>query len=193
MPARRSYTREDVTTHPSGTGRGMIPAVNVKVHASLFDDGDTIARVARDNDVADWFTPEWIEAHHPCDDAVWNTLFTWACESGWDRMQEDAREIFGYLFPDDPPNERLKTYSLGRSGGWAYVEGLPDLDEWDAVLLAKWRKFAKWARAGADDIPYQMADLYLMNFAEEIHTRELKAARDQDICELYASRQELGV
>lgn len=37
----------------------------------------------------------------------------------------------------------VKVYSEGRSGGHLIVEGLPDIDEWDAVMCGRWFKFVK--------------------------------------------------
>jgi hypothetical protein len=65
-----------------------------------------------------------------------------------------ADEIFG---------RPVKVYSEGRCGGWAIVDGLPDFESWDAVLLARWAKFARVARSLADNIPTQMVALLEIN------------------------------
>ena len=35
----------------------------------------------------------------------------------------------------------VQVFSEGRQGGWLVVHGLDDFETWDAVQLAKWRKF----------------------------------------------------
>ena len=58
-----------------------------------------------------------------------------------------------------------------------------ELEEWDAVLIARWRRFERIAREIADGIPFQMlADIYLNQFeaAKEEATERERAAR-QDI------------
>lgn len=152
---RRGYSRADVTTHPRGYGYGMVPAVNVKVYDGPDDvsdaDWESIRQAEAGGDPR--FTRGWVKAHVN-DDAMMD-LFNDACEGNWELIQSDAEWIFdGY---------RVKVHAEGRSGGWAIVGGLPDLDDWDAVLLAKWRKFARFARGVADDVPYQMVSMLALN------------------------------
>ena len=52
-------------------------------------------------------------------------------EMFWEDAEATARDIFG--------DKSLKVYSEGRSGGWLVVEGLPDIEYWDAIMLGKWR------------------------------------------------------
>lgn len=79
-----------------------------------------------------------------------STAYEVACESLWEMLQNDASEIFG---------EGTKVYSEGRSGGWAYVDGITadDVESWDAIALNRWAKFSKYAKALSTDVAYQMA------------------------------------
>ena len=63
--------------------------------------------------------------------------FAWdaACETFWRDVQEVARELW--------PGYDVTVYSEGRMGGWAVVSGLPDVDEWNGHLVAKWGKFSR--------------------------------------------------
>lgn len=61
----------------------------------------------------------------------------------------------------------VKVYSEGRSGGWAIVDGLPPFDSWDAVMVAKWTRFAKWAGEVVDDIPYITMSTVCLNVYEQ--------------------------
>ena len=63
--------------------------------------------------------------------------FAWnaACEAFWRDIQEVARELW--------PGYDVTVYSEGRMGGWAVVSGLPDVDEWNGHLVAKWGKFSR--------------------------------------------------
>lgn len=156
---KRIYTREDVET------RSGHPCVNVKVYGSTrsvklpmclcgsrpADQPDTpIVWEYTDPE----FTHAWIEEHS--NDSQADGAFALACESGWETIHEDAREIFGV---------HVKVYSEGRSGGWAVVHGLPDIDTWDAIMLGKWRKFERYAKLTASDVPRLMVDdFYFNNF-----------------------------
>lgn len=153
--SRRGYSREDVETHSDGFGRDRRPAVNVKVYGSVWDVFAKLEK-ASDVDIDDArFTREWFEAH--VSDEALDALFWHVCESEFEMVEQDAREIFG---------AHVKVWQEGRSGGWAVVDGLADLDEWDAVALAKWRKFERWAKLYAADVPYQMvASVFYNEFA----------------------------
>ena len=162
---RTRYTKADVQFHSEHFGPSR-PAVNVKVRRSIWGHPLPLelGRSKPANDPAaewtihttpEWFTHEWIEEHIP--DHVIDEFFWSACESGWESLQVDAEEIFG---------SHVKVYGEGRSSGRCVVEGLPDFDSWDATMLAKWRKFEKWARQQADDVPYQML-VMLADYAEQ--------------------------
>jgi hypothetical protein len=139
---RRTYTKDDVQTH-YGSDR---PAVNVKVYKRL-EDGFREFIEAGDFDIedADGFSLEWIEEN--LTEEQLDAMFWSACEHGWEMLQQDAEDVFG---------KYARVEADGRSSGWCVVTGLDDIEDWDAVALAKWRKFERWARAEADDIPYQI-------------------------------------
>ncbi len=143
-----TYTKEDVQTH-YGSDR---PAVNVKVRNWPFWKDVDFDYLAREFD-APGFSEEWIE-QYLSEDTV-ESYFWSTCEFEWEMVEQDAQEIF------DSYNVTVE--ADGRSGGWAVVLGLPGIEEWDAVLLAKWRKFEKYARQTADDIPTQMAGSIALN------------------------------
>ena len=78
-----------------------------------------------------------IEEHFNCsEDAAEKALdFAFECnqEMFWNEYAQDiADNTFDYS---------VKVYSAGRSSGWLIVEGLPEFETWDAVMLAKWRSF----------------------------------------------------
>ncbi len=111
--------KTDVQTHAVNNYYGpQLPAVNVKCHGSGYG-----------NEVQEKFN---------CTEEVTERALQWqwetACEMFWEYVQEWARECFG---------TGVKVWSAGRSSGWAVVEGLPDLEDWDAIQLGKWTKFAK--------------------------------------------------
>jgi hypothetical protein len=143
-----SYSRDDVKTH-YGSDR---PAVNVKVRAWPFWAGVDFDGIAGEEG-APGFSEAWIEAHlspEHVDGVFWRT-----CENEWEQLAQDAAEVFG--------DYRVTVEQDGRSGGWAVVRGLPDLGEWDAVLLGKWRRFERYARSIADGIPELMAETIAIN------------------------------
>lgn len=121
---KRSYRKDDIETHSDrGPAR---PAVNVKSY--------------RQN-----WTTDTIEAHFDCEESVAEKAaeyaFTMACEVFWEDVQEAADHHLGAGY---------KVWQEGRSGGWLVVDGLPDIDSWDAILVSKWGRFEKSVRAEVD-------------------------------------------
>ena len=169
-----TYTKDDVQTH-YGSDR---PAVNVKVYGSIRDLKVWDA-FRRDEGPDDGFTLEWIE-ENVSDEQVEST-FWHCCEfefeylEGWATGSDEGGDP---LFPDDSVSLEID----GRSGGWIVVHGLPDIEEWDAVRLARWRKFERIARDIADGIPVQMlSSLYINEYEwakDEAEERERAARQD---------------
>lgn len=154
-----TYRKTDVQFHRTGYAGPGVPAVNVKVPfgriplpldlGSFSTDGGATVQTA----VTDpGFTWDWIDANLTDDDV--NFAFEFACMAGWEYLGDEAKAIFG---------DHVTVYSEGRSSGWAIVDGLKDFDDWNAVDLGKWRRFALIARAYADDIPRQMVEGIYMN------------------------------
>lgn len=145
------YSKANVQTHRTGYGTEYLPAVDIKVYTGI-EDGDLSE--ATSGECPEGFTVEWIEAHLSEEEiaAWWQS----ACEQAWEIGTEDAHEIFrGY--------GTVETWSEGRSGGWCVVSGLPSIEEWDAVLLAKWRKFERFAHGIRDDVPTSCLSLIYIN------------------------------
>lgn len=149
MTRTRTYTRDDVQTHYDYSRGG--PAVNVKV----YQDFRAVFHGLPDSDLSNpHFTLEWVERH--CSDEYLDSLFWETCADEWEQIEQDAEGIFG---------PHVSVEQQGRSGGWAVVHGLPDIEDWDAIRLAKWRKFERYARQIADGVPYQMlARIYDTDF-----------------------------
>lgn len=146
------FTKEDITTHYD---RERKPAVNVKVHDTL-DDG--YAMWEADNPGHDpRFTVKWIDANLDFD--AQQDYFGFACQSGYETAEQDAQEIWG---------SHVRVYSEGRSGGWAVVDGIDqDISSWDAIAVAKWGRFARYARGTADYTMALMCDLIYINVFEQ--------------------------
>lgn len=150
--------KDEVEFHSEGFGGGSRPAVNVKVYNWPNDPRALFLEVGKDNgydetELARWYDEDGGEQR--ITSADW--LFEAACELGWEQLQTDAEEVFG---------SGVKVYSQGRSGGWAVVDGLPEFESWDAIMLGKWARFARFARVLADDVPYQMMSLAVLNMFE---------------------------
>jgi hypothetical protein len=109
------YKKDDVDIHSEGFGRRGHPAVNVKVQK--FPSLDLEERFGCSEEQAE---------------KAGQFAFEAACQRFWEEVDDIAREIFG---------KHVKVYSEGRSGGWAVVNGLDSIEEWDAVMLGKWHKF----------------------------------------------------
>lgn len=147
--------KDDVEFHsylPYG-GPPLVPAVNVKVD---FPFGDGCSRIARD--IGGEPFVQWLEDTYPDGDFDPDGyLFEMVCSDGWKMLQDDVSEIYRPF--------QYKLCSAGRNGGWAYIEGLKDFEDWDAIDLSRWARFSKYARAYADDVPYQMlSSLYINEY-----------------------------
>lgn len=150
------------------------PAANVKVYGSVWSialpqslgSSAKIGEPMVEHFTHPEFTHAWIE-EHVSDESV-EAEFNDVCRYGFDTLQEFADEIW----------DGVTVYSAGRSGGWAIVTGLPDIDTWDAVMLAKWSKFEAFAKACAKDVPYQMLmNIYMNEFETWIDERETEQSQ----------------
>lgn len=175
-PRRRSYSRSDVQMH-SEMWREPHPAVNIKRH--LWENGEggdfptsLLASVAKEagHDADEFVT--WWRTMADEDEAEFDQMLDayvgFGCESGFEDARSDAEFIFDRY--------TTEVWQEGRSGGWLVVFGLPDVDEWDAVLLAKWRKFEKWVRSAVDAFPETVAMLVAINRYES-HLDDLARAK----------------
>ena len=150
------YTKEDVRFHSDGFGRRAHPAVNVKAHRFVSAD-DVVDRYGCAESTAEKALEYTFEMHS---------------ESFWDQAPEELDYFFG-------ERHGLKVYQEGRSGGWLIVDGLPPIEEWDAIALSKWARFEKWARAEVDYLCSQEAVF------ESIDANEW-AMDDQSLCRMVA-------
>lgn len=165
---RTTYRKDDVQVHSEGFGRMGRLAVNVKVYRSSrsvplpLELGSSYPighpELISTSYTADGFTHEWVEQWAEENSDTADSLFWQTCADGWEQLQELAEEIWG---------KGTKVYSEGRSGGWAVVDGLDDLEQWDAIALGKWRRFERLARIVADDVPRVMLEAIYFNVWED--------------------------
>lgn len=144
--------KADIEYHGLGYGSKRVPAVNVKVR-----DWDWqrafLKWVKWYRDYDPRFTVEWIEEH--VSDEQKDQIFWRSCEQGWEDLQEKAEEIYG---------SHVKVYSEGRSGGWAYIDGMnTDVDSWDAIEFTQWRSFSNYAKRRAKSILADCVDSIYIN------------------------------
>lgn len=167
----RTYSRDDVEIYNGH------PSVNVKVNMPFPAEMGRIVRAVRAQERGDErFDYEFVDGTLGDDHA--DTWFQYACESGFEMAEMDAEEIFS-TFYNSYPVRKPQLHLEGRSGGHLVVTNLPPVDEWDAVMLGKWRKFAKWARETADGVPYGMvSDIYLNVFLPWVEERDDMAAEE---------------
>lgn len=122
------YTKQDIDTHTERYYGRAYPAVCVKVRKTPSIDK--------------------IQEHFKCSEkqAEKAAGYAWemACRIFWEDVEELAKELLG----------NVTAYSAGRSNGWLIVKGLPDIASWDAIQLAKWRKFEKTV---LNDVEYLMS------------------------------------
>lgn len=148
--------RTSVKMHnDGGCGRPLYPAVNVKVHR--FDPTDMEVATATDGDTR--FSRETLFA---LPDPMRERAYNDAIDTGWRLIKQCALEIFG---------PHATVYCVGRSGGWAIVDGLPDVERWAAPDLGRWARFEK----ACDDIvkvqPYR--------YVWELYNNEWLPAREE--------------
>lgn len=189
MTSRRGYSRGDVTTYSPGYGWSeRLPAVNVKRH--LWESGErgdfptalleTVARYSGE-DPADFVA--WWRAQG--DDAIGDMIdggyggygyraIAYASELEYLTEWCNSDERDDALFPD----HTVKLETEGRSGGWLVVRGLPDLDCWDAVMLARWRKFERITRGMVEHFPATVAELVCLNTYAH-HLADVEAERQR--------------
>lgn len=157
--------KEDIEFHSDGY-RDSKPAVNVKVYDSLTNGFSKWKLYNPDENPH--FTLNWIEEH--VTDESLDHMFWFTCEMRWEDIEAEAQEIWGSRMIEDHRGRHhsTKVYSEGRSGGWAVVDGINnDVDSWDAIEFSKWRRFAKFARATADGIMWDVVDsIYHNDFQE---------------------------
>jgi len=124
----RRFTKDDVETHREGYGYTRLPAVNVKSY--VYIDPDKVVDVYHCSEAT-------------AEQAVQNA---WEChaQSFW---ETDTDSELDYFFG---AHHGLKVYSEGRSSGWLVVKGLPEIESWDAIAVARWGRFARAIRLQVD-------------------------------------------
>jgi hypothetical protein len=110
--------KSEIEFHSDNNWRSKNPAINVKVYKFL--------------------SAEKVIEKFKCtrEDAerALGFAFESAQERFWDDIEGTAKEIFG---------KEIQVFSEGRSGGWLTVHHLPQVEDWDAILVNKWSRFAK--------------------------------------------------
>lgn len=152
--------KSDIETHREGYYGPECPAINVKLYR-----GKGTCPAIDANDIAEHFGCTKQTAEQAAE-----FCYQSAVEQFWEQMTETATEIFG----------RCNVYSVGRSGGWLIVQGLPPIESWDAVMLGKWAKLCKIARM---EIAWLCSKDYILDMIgangwaedEQTHTRAVAA------------------
>ena len=152
-------------------GSGRTPALNVKVydwpnlggHPCTLRDRERSAAIFRDvagdlgrdpGELAAW----WAGKAEESDEFPGWTWCGIAAESALGDAQSFAEEVW--------PDRSVTVRQQGQSGGWLTVEGLPDLESWDAVALARWARFSRFVAALVDDYPRSVLWLVAANVWE---------------------------
>jgi hypothetical protein len=148
----RRFRKDDIETRwefMRGRGNTEVPAINVKVYS--------------------WAHSSKIEEHFKCSEEVAERSLQFAFESAqevfWENIQETAEQMLG---------ASVKVYQSGRSGGWLVVDGLPEVESWDAILVSKWGAFEKAVKADINDrmqVANLIEDIEANRWAEEYAQR----------------------
>ncbi len=160
--AKSKWTKADIQTHNSGgIGGPQYPAVNIKVYAhwrkhplplSIGSSGP-VGGPMTEHFTDPRFTHDWVEEN--LSEREIDSWWQDACEHNYEHAKGNAEEMLGV--------RGLKIFQAGRSGGWLIVDGLPDIPQWNVVLMGKWRKFEKFCKACAADVPYVFLNLVYHN------------------------------
>ena len=170
---RTTYRKTDVQTHRVGYGYNSAPAVNIKL--DLYNwlrrvDRAEVAYYVGDDEVAEfmaWLDDRYDDDNDPDGTDLWGLAESHA-EGEWEYFADWAVEHFG---------RGVRISREGRSGGWMTVEGLDDIERWDAIALGKWRQWERWVRSTIEDFPTGMAVLAAINEWEVVRAeREAKRA-----------------
>lgn len=160
----RGFKKDDVQFHNADTiGGPYYPAVNVK-HYRLDLDVE---------DVMEKFGCSELTASNALEYA-----YDMECNAFWDYWGSSVFDESAKYFPD----EQIEVYSAGRSSGWLIVGGLPDVEDWDAVMLNRWAIFERDVK---EDVKYRLSketlleDIEANRWAEEgaerynfVHTKD---------------------
>lgn len=151
--SNKRYTKEDVETHSAGYYAPYYPAVNVKAY----------------NYPHCWKVADYLDIPEDKAEELLSMIFEQSQEIFWEDVKPLANEIFS--------DYRVQIYSAGRCGGWVIVQGLPEIESWDAVILAKWRKFERACEQMRDSLcSWEWVkievDFYASEFANELEEVE---------------------
>lgn len=140
---KRRYRKTDIDRHSNDGYGAMYPAINVKVQRIACTTEDIIAKFPGCSEEQAQKALEF--------------AFTLEQESFWEYWQDTTGDVENGLTGDPQyayfPGEKVMVYSVGRSGGWLIVQGLPPVEEWNAVMVNRWAKFEK---AVLKDIEYKV-------------------------------------
>jgi hypothetical protein len=123
------------------------PCVNVKVRIDFDRTIDALIAKGKAEFAVPGFDSAWIRAN--LDERGISLWYDGAIEDAWRDLQDRVTAIW--------PGR--KVYSTGRSGGYAYIDGFTaeHVETWDAIQLAKWRKFDRECADLVADLPYRFA------------------------------------
>jgi len=119
----KRFSKADIQFHRDNPARHSHPAVNVKVRRF-----PTVSMVQE----------EWPGTDEKTAEKALEFVLENACDLFWEDYTD--AENFSFYFPNYP---NIKVYSEGRSSGWLVVHGLPEVSEWDAILVSAWGRFVQ--------------------------------------------------
>ena len=168
------YKRENVAMHSDGF-RPALPAVNVKLDCMFgfpesvdWSDVDVVADDELDN-LRAFIESEFGEERDPYGENLWSVVQAVAIGEV-EYLADWALELFG---------PGVEIWQQGRSGGWLVVDGLPDIESWDAIMLSRWGTWERGVRSVIDAFPTMVATTIAINdFEFHCIERDAMAADD---------------
>lgn len=166
-----------VQMHSDNYDRGAHPAINVKVHNL----GLTVPEIQTRFNCSEKDAERALEF-----------AFDTQREEFWGEINSIAQDQFG---------SNVEAFSEGRSSGWLVIHGLPDVETWDAEMLAKWSAFENDVAANINDRlnPDSLLDLIHVNRWAEPRSERFNfiTTKNKTLCivdierELAEKRQEI--
>lgn len=180
----RQFCKDDIEFHSDGYRAGNA-AINIKVYSDPrrvplpLDLGSyrNVGETEWHKSETDYrFTWDWIDEH--LTEEQLNEWWWLAANNNLEMVLDYAKELFlGEKF-----------HTEGRSGGWLVMDraGSDVVASWGALMVSKWGRLAKYARAAADDVNRTMLDLIYFNVfvgwleEQEQHEQEVLRSGTKD-------------
>ena len=131
------FKKTDIKLHTDGGYGTYYPAVNIKVYNLGCTTDDVMQKFGCTEEVAE---------------KALQFAFDAECRDFWEYWQDTTGDVENGLYGSPEyaffPGEKVMVQCAGRSGGWLIVQGLPPVEEWNAIMVSRWNKFQRAVKEG---------------------------------------------